>query len=89
MAKSANVELLEAKLVMIKALRQQVKELRVVVAQERTNAKEAREAKRNARRETAIQKAQERLAKLTGPVGIKAKRASKRPSKVESIPLAA
>jgi len=85
MAKSANVELLASKLAMIKALRQEVKELRAVVAQERENARFCRVAVAKARREAAIQKAQERLAKLTAPVGIKAKR----PSKVESVPLAA
>ena len=74
---------------MIKALRQEVKELKAVVAQERTNAKEARESKRQAKQEAAIQRAKARLAKLTGPVGVKAKRVAKRPSKVTVVAMAA
>lgn len=88
-SKSANVLALEA-------ARAEVKRLVEVVKLEKANARAvrdenrvAREAVREVRRARAIEKAQARLAKLSAPVGIKAKRASKRPSKVEVIELEA
>lgn len=88
-SKSANVLALEA-------AKAEVARLKAIVQQEKANAKEARaarkaerEAKREAKRVAAVQKAQARLAKLTAPVGVKAKRMARRPSKVEVIELEA
>jgi len=81
-AKSANVTLLQAKQAQLKALRQEVAEIKAVVEQERENARWYRAAVAKTRREEAIKKAEARLAKLTGaPIVLESFSASKQAEK--------
>lgn len=79
--KSQNVLDLEAKRDELRAIKAEIVRLALVVKQEKINAKEARIAKAEAKARAAIERAQKRLEKLAKPVGVKAKRQAKRPSK--------
>lgn len=81
----------------MKTLRTQATEVRAALKTARANAKAEKTIARQAKKNVAAQKKAERIAKLeakllalkTGPVGIKAKKANKKPSKVTVTKIAA
>lgn len=79
--KSDNVIQLQNAKQALATIKAEINRLKLVVEQEKINAREARKANAEAKAKAAIERAQKRLEKLAKPVGIKAKRAAKRPSK--------
>lgn len=81
----------------MKTLRTQATEVRAALKTARANAKAEKTIARQAKKNVAAQKKAERIAKLeakllalkTGPVGIKAKKANKKPGKVTVTKIAA
>jgi len=81
----------------MKTLRTQATEVRAALKTARANAKAEKAIARQAKKNVAAQKKAERIAKLeakllalkTGPVGIKAKKANKKPGKVTVTKIAA
>lgn len=68
--------------------KERVKYLASMVKEEKLDAKIAKSAARTARREAAIAKAKARLEKLMAPVGAKAIKANRKPSKVKTTKFA-
>ena len=69
--------------------KEQVKYLAAQVREEKLDAKIAKIAARQTRREAAIAKAQAKLDRLLAPVGSKAIKANKKPSKAKTTKFAA
>ena len=84
-SKSANVLDLIAAKAQLKAIKAEVQRLSAVVAMERENARNVRRASAEEKARKAIERAQKRLEKLAGPVGVKAKKVAKKPGKPEVV----
>jgi hypothetical protein len=89
MSKSALAVTLSEKRALIKTLKAEVQGLAAQYKLERANKKASKVEAREARKVTAIAKAKAKLEKLMAPVGSKAIKANRKPSKVQVTKVAA
>jgi hypothetical protein len=89
MSKSALAVTLSEKRALIKTLKAEVQGLAAQYKLERANKKASKVEAREARKVTAIAKAKAKLEKLMAPVGSKAIKANRKPSKAQVTKVAA